>query len=161
MGRGNLSFGVPSFSYALFSGTRDCRVGTKSVPSRNDRWGCVWPLRFVIARGLSCNPEAISLLGFPIHIGYGDCHVASLLAMADWGDRRGVLGTKDCRVRAKNALPRNDKGGRLLTGNCHCEALVGCVAISLFRLSKTSNSPRCKFFTMNVITEERPFITTS
>ncbi len=36
-GRGNLCFWGSSFSFILSLGTRDCHVGTKTVPPRNDR----------------------------------------------------------------------------------------------------------------------------
>ena len=59
--RGNLSFGVSSFSFVWFLGTRDCRVGAKNAPPRNDRKKA-YGLCVVIARATKwpvaiCEPQ--------------------------------------------------------------------------------------------------------
>ena len=93
--RSNLSFGVPSFPYAWSFGTRDCRVGAKTVPPRNDGWGTTthWEtslraLTSLSLRGPRSGPWQ-SLFWLPQY----------------------ALGTRDCRVGAKNAPPRNDRWG--------------------------------------------------
>ncbi len=107
--RGNLSFGVSSFSFVLSLGTRDCHVGTKTVPPRNDGWGNTarWvsllrgpraPKSLIIASLLlprHCEPAKqawqsrfwVSSFSFVWSFGTRDCFVVplALLAMTDGG----------------------------------------------------------------------------
>ncbi len=80
-GRGNLSFCIPLFPSVLPLGTRDCHVGTKTVPPRNDVGGrppagcchCEPPSFFVIARPRK-GPWQSLFLHSPIHLGHQRLH---------------------------------------------------------------------------------------
>ncbi len=91
-------------------------------------------LSLVIARGLFCSPEAICgpqwfviaiLRSFPCHCEAPKGPKQSLFCAPSF-----TLATRDCHVRAKCALPRNDNGGatpfwvsslREPPPPCHCE----------------------------------------